>query len=278
MKYNPSIASSVRGLVSAGFFILTLSLAPSPARAADLVHRWGFDTLQDSVGGANVTLVGGALLSGGQLELPGGGALRDYAAVEIGSTIASLQSMTVESWFTLDSRTADTKVWFFTSPEFGYVGFTPWRGYPKIDFKAPHEGELNTTFPPNATGLEIGQAYYVATVYDATLDLMSFYVDGVLADSASLGGHAVADIGTTTENFFGTTNSFFNDADMDGRIDEMRIWDGVLTPDEIAQHALAGPELAPVPEPGTAGFGLCVLAAAAAYRRRWGSQRLAAQV
>ena len=119
---------------------LSLALAASvlcslQANAA-LAHRWSFDNNQDSVGGANLNLVGGASFTGGQLELPGGGARTNYASAPgITGTLASSQSVTIEAWFTLDTLQNWSKVWMFgtagAQPAFptSTTPLTPdWRG------------------------------------------------------------------------------------------------------------------------------------------------------
>lgn len=221
------------------------------------MHRWSFDSLADSVGGANVTLVGGASLMGGQLELPGGDAKRDYASVSIGSTIAAAQSMTVETWFTLDAGGSSAKAWFFgtTIPNnfdaSTYFGLSPDTNAPKLDFKPQGFHEYNTFGAPEPTALPTYNVeLYMVAVYDAGQNQMRMYLNGVLVDYGSMGGFNVSAMGNTAENFFGTTTNFFGDPDMDGRINEMRVWNGVLTETEIAQHQSLGVAIVPEPTVG----------------------------
>jgi MYXO-CTERM domain-containing protein len=238
-------------------------LAAAPVQA-DILHRWSFDTAADSVGGANLTLVGTAGLTGGQLVLPGGGGVRaNYASVPISGTLSSLQSMTVESWFTLTGLTNWSKLWMFgtagAEPALAYVDYTPFTGLggniPKIDFD-PANGptEANTSAGANPLAPTTNTLYYVATVYDAPNNLMSFYINGTLADSASMNGGNISQLGTTAQNFIGAAVNF-GDPDLAGKIDEMRIWGNPLSASEISQHNTLGVSVVPEPASGLLAMG-----------------------
>ncbi len=257
---------------------LSLALAASvlcslQANAA-LAHRWSFDNNQDSVGGANLNLVGGASFTGGQLELPGGGARTNYASAPgITGTLASSQSVTIEAWFTLDTLQNWSKVWMFgtagAQPALSYIDYTPYTGLagnlPKIDFDSNIGNELNTGGDAAGSLLSANTQYYVAAIYDATNNLMSFYTNGVLTDSASMGGGNITQLGNTAQNFFGAAVNF-NDPDMDGRINEVRIWNTALTAGDITSHNALGPNV--VPEPGVSLLGLLAAGALLGRRRR----------
>jgi hypothetical protein len=252
-----------------------LVFVAADAQAATLLHRWSFDNANDSVGGANVSLVGTASFTGGQLELPGGAARTNYATVPVSGTLAANASITVEAWFTLDNLVNWSKTWMFGNPNAGaqpglsYIDFTPRTGLtpaiPKIDFDTTTGTELNTAGGTNPALMASATEYYVATVYDAGTDTMSFYINGVLADSASMGGGNITQIGST-QNFLGAAVNF-GDPDLDGRINEMRIWGGALTASQILQQNTLGPNSV-VPEPGTAALGLLTGASLFLRRRR----------
>jgi len=60
-----------------------------------LMHRWSFNgDTTDSVGGANATLVGTAVIANNQLQLPGGGPFANYAYVNIGPALSTNASLT----------------------------------------------------------------------------------------------------------------------------------------------------------------------------------------
>jgi hypothetical protein len=78
-----------------------------------------------------------------------------------------------------------------------------------------------------------------------------------------MGGN-ITQLGATAQNFFGAAVNF-GDPDLDGRLNEMRIWNSVLSPAEIAQHNTFGPDV--VPEPGVSLMGL-LAGSAVLFRRR----------
>src|SRR5436190_18137104 len=57
---------------------------------ASLLHHWSFNTDgTDSIGGATAAVQGAATISGGMLNLPGGGTFVNYASVDLGNTISN---------------------------------------------------------------------------------------------------------------------------------------------------------------------------------------------
>src|SRR5262249_8415048 len=89
----------------------TVTNSPPPP---GLLHRWSFNVDgSDSVGGANAALAGSTSISGGALQLPGGGTFANYASVNITNTLNSNTSLTVETWFTISQLQSWSKVWMF---------------------------------------------------------------------------------------------------------------------------------------------------------------------
>ncbi|GAA5481033.1 LamG-like jellyroll fold domain-containing protein [Haloferula sargassicola] len=230
----------------------------TPASGQELAHRWSFDTLEDSVGTADAALVGTAALSGsGSLNLPGGGTRANYATVPLGSTLAGLSSMTVEVWFTMNAQQDWSKAWMFgtangsanASP---YIDFTPRAGIagnpPSAGFKvAGTDAESNTRADPNSAALATGTPIHGTVVFDSEKDTISLYINGALADSADWNGK-ISDLGNTVDNFIGAPVQY-NDPDFNGTINELRIWDGALTPALVSANDAAGPDAIPVNDP-----------------------------
>ena len=245
-----------------------------PASAATLSHQWNFNDGTDNVGGANVTLTGTANYSGGSLVLPGGGTFANYGSVNIAPTLNSTTSLTVEAWFTINALSDWSKVWMFGQDTAGqnslsYINFTPRTGLggnvPKTDFDSITGIEFNTTGGANPAALSAGQEYHVVTVYDSTTDTQSFYINGVLADTGSMGGGNISQLNPNTMRF--GAGFFYADSDLNGRINEISIWKGALTPAQVLLEFNAGPDaIAVVPEP--AAVSLLGLAGLTAVRRR----------
>ena len=232
--------------------VATLTVTNVPTSAAKLLHRWSFTTDgTDSVGGANATLVGQASYSGGKLVLPGGGTFANYATVGISNTLATHPNITVETWFTINSLRDWSKVWMFGhdnaggEPGLSYINFTPRAGGvgapPKVDFDPVGSGEVNTLGGANPGPLAAGTAYHVVVSFDAANNVMSFYTNGVLADSAAMGGGSITNLQADVSRF--GAGFSWPDADLNGLIDEMRIWDGVLGAGAVTSNYLAGADV-----------------------------------
>jgi len=220
-----------------------------------LAHRWSFNDLTDSVGGANATLVGSASLSGGQLLIPGGVARVNCASVNITNTLAANPSITIEGWFTMTSLQNWSKVWMFGRPNGGsepgmsYVDLTPRRGdgtsTPSISFNSVSASELNTSGGASPPVMTANTPYYVAAVYNAASNTMSLYINGALADSASMNGGNITQL-QAAEAWFGAS-VYWPDSNLNGSINELRIWDGPLTAAQIAADYQLGPNQLPRP-------------------------------
>jgi glucose/arabinose dehydrogenase len=231
---------------------LTVSLLPGPT----LLHRWSFNTnASDSIGGADATLVGGAVVNNGQLQLPGGGTFANYASVNIGPTLSTNASLTVEEWVTITTLTTWSKTWMFGyddpagEPNLSYINFTPLTGSgpPKVDFDTGLAGELNTLGGVDPAPLVTGHKYHVVATFDAISNVFSLYLDGTLADSASMGGYNITQLGFNTARF--GCGYYYGDPDFTGAIDELRIYSGSLSALDVANNFAAGPNVL-VP-PGT---------------------------
>jgi glucose/arabinose dehydrogenase len=224
---------------------LSVTLLPGPT----LLHRWSFNgDANDSVGGANATLVGAATIANGQLQLPGGGPFGNYASVNIGPTLNTNASLTVEEWVTINTLTTWSKTWMFGyddptgEPTLSYINFTPQTGPgpPKLDFDTGLAGELNTLGGTDPAPLVIGHQYHVVATYNALSNVMSMYLDGMLADSASMGGYNITQLGFNTARF--GCGYHFSDPDFNGSINELRIYSGSLTANDVANNFAAGPD------------------------------------
>src|SRR5260370_1269745 len=233
---------------------LSVTLLPGPT----LLHRWSFNgDANDSISGSNATPVGTAVVANNQLQLPGGGPFANYASVNIGSALRTNASLTVETWMTINTLTTWSKVWMFGvnnaggEPALSYIDFTPLTGPgpPKVDFDPSVTGEMNTLGGTDPARLVTGHQYHVVVTFEATRNLMSLYLDGALADSASMGGYNITQLGFDTGHF--GSGFYFGDPDFNGSINELRIYSGSLSPQDVANNYAAGPDT--VVPPGTKG-------------------------
>ncbi len=218
-----------------------------------LQHEWSFNessgtTAYDSVGNANITLQGGAALGGGVLALPGGSG--NYAQFPDG-IVASNYSITIETWLTDNGGITWARAWSFGGStrsgggliQDNYIDLIPTAGGSGglwTEFKSPAGGSTDV-INPNNLPMPTGTEQYITVTYSAPSQTCIMYSNGV--PIKTLTGIAVspASLGYTYYNFLGYDQ--YNDSPFDGTYDEMRIWDGVLTPAYMLASAAAGPNV-----------------------------------
>ncbi|MBZ5529516.1 MAG: DUF2341 domain-containing protein [Acidobacteriia bacterium] len=92
-------------------------------------------------------------------------------------------------------------------------------------------------------GLQTGQWYYVAGVYSATAQTVTLYVNGV-DKGGSVTGTIPSSIGDSSENFFiGSYSGMGATRAYDGLIDEAKVYNSALAPNQIALDMNQGKEL-----------------------------------
>jgi len=94
-----------------------------------------------------------------------------------------------------------------------------------------------------------GEWHHVAITYDSTGPERKLYIDGGLVDrDAPTGG--LLNVHIDTFVIGGRLNASFNERGWDGQIDDVRLYDDVLTPEEVAYLAgYAGPVYFAIPSP-----------------------------
>ncbi len=249
---TPSLSTTSAGRIAGRTLaILALALMTIQSAHAAMLHHWSFNTDgTDSISGSNVTLVGTATISGGSLNLPGGGVFANYGYVNLANTLLSNPTLSVECWYTQTALTTWSKVWMFGvnnpggEPQLSYIDFTPYTGLggnpPKIDFDPNDNNELNA---PGGPALNAGQQYHVVTVYDAGLNRMSMWINGVLIATNAMGGETIQNLGFDTARF--GCGFYYGDPDLNGSINDIRIYNNALSALQIAVNLAAGPDTVP---------------------------------
>lgn len=264
---NPSVlqvnSNGIATAVAPGTATVSATLygvtATSPtifvAGTQTLLHRYSFvSDASDSVGGSawNGTLVpanGGtnATIDHG-LILPGGGGPGHSGYVTLPAGIlTNTTSLTVECWATQTTENDWAELFSFNNGSPAYLAFIP----------APPTGANNGNMVmadrvnnnesdadanvPFATGSE---QYITETVNAYTL-AADLYTNGQLVASETLPNYSFVP-GTFGAGANGTTNNYlgqdpYPDAQFQGTIYELRIWNGVLPPAYVAAAAVAGP-------------------------------------
>jgi len=255
MKLNLKTIFSRSSLVRAvsphliAWTIIFLGL-PGMLPAQTLLHRYSFvSDASDSVGSANGTLVAPttgspATISSG-LMLPGsGGGFGTSGYVSLPSGIlTNTSSLTVECWVTQNSGNGWAEVW-----DFGIDGSHNFALIPDPDNNnhnmevafTPHGNEIDlqsdTAFPTGTeqyVALTFNNATLTADLYtNGVLDAMRIYPDATYTPG-TIGG-----AGGTTQNMLG--NDVYGDAQFNGTIFELRIWNGVVSQRYVSASALLG--------------------------------------
>ncbi|HEX3798244.1 MAG TPA: LamG-like jellyroll fold domain-containing protein [Verrucomicrobiae bacterium] len=252
MKKQPTCNSSQTGFARAtSRFLIALALPlialASPLSAQTLVHRYSFATdATDSVGGANGTLNPGnnaATINNG-LMLPGTGTSANpsgYVSLP-NALLTNDTSITVECWVTQNTANTWAEIWSFGvnggSVNFGLIPHPGNNGNNMEVAFTPNSNErdLQTTFAfPNNT------QEYVAVTYNNANLTGSLFLNGALNASTVL-PNATYSPGTykTTLDTFGL-DPFGGDAQFNGTIAELRIWNGVVSQRYLSASALLGP-------------------------------------
>lgn len=238
-----------------------ITVIPHPTA---LIHRYGFtNDASDSIGGANGTLNGNAAISGGMVTLDG---TNSYVALPP-DMITNLTSVTFEVWETdsgvgTQSNGSDTWGRVFS---FGNVGGS---GGPAawIDL-IPHNGSDNkfegaateAGGPPDVNGQVVstslqpaGIEQQVVFTVNASSQTAMLFINGLQAGVNTDFAHngitmtpaviAAADAANGAGPMSGYLGISQYSEPFGGSIDEFRIYDGVLSPLQIAVDAATGPD------------------------------------
>jgi hypothetical protein len=210
--------------------------------SATLLHRYTFASdASDSVGTANGTLQGSAVISGGKVVLNGTGHAVSYVSLP-GGLASSLTAMTIEAWLT-NSTTPDNVHLF----SFSNGGWTGGGNYLRFNLHDQSNGRNFVEFTGGnpafiATPGLGGRNLHIVFIYDATNNIEAIYTNGIL--EASQTGIALTNLSKLTDTVGAIGRSpWYNsgDNDLNGAIDEFRIYSGDLSPRQIALDAASGP-------------------------------------
>ncbi|HXC97901.1 MAG TPA: LamG-like jellyroll fold domain-containing protein, partial [Verrucomicrobiae bacterium] len=229
---------------------------PQLLPAQTLQHRYSFTSdASDSVGGAAGTLIGNAFITNHTLTLPGGGTSaspQGYASLPNG-IVSNDTSITIECWLTDNAGGVWAEAWCFGDSAAG-PGQPPTSGTSYISL-IPHSGgnDLRAAFNNNVSEIDVtGPAQtplplnveeYVVVTYDAPSATAALYLNGVQQGVANVpADHAPSTYGNTFNDWFGR-DEFGGDPMFAGSLDELRIWNGAVSPLYLAVSTSAGPNV-----------------------------------
>jgi hypothetical protein len=265
----------------------TVSVNVVRAPTAVLTHRYSFNdgTANDSVGTANGTLMGSASISGGQLIIPNitnTAPALDYLQLPYGiiTNATGLRtnyndptatyndaSVTVEAWATFYPNQ-------YTWAELFDFGNTDSGGLGEYDIHVSvHAGDGDTFIGisdsdnanadyqfedvPGASHLDGKTNLYIAAVFNPPAGYLAIYTNGVLMGENSSITIPMAGVWSLLDKIGADV---WPDPGMQGSVDEFRIYNGVLSPDQIAADYILGPNALSTPPPTGVSLGASILA------------------
>ncbi|HLP77618.1 MAG TPA: lamin tail domain-containing protein, partial [Candidatus Paceibacterota bacterium] len=230
--------------------VLTLILAAVPlagSPAATLLNRYSFTAdANDSIGGANGVLQGGASFSGNAVVLDGSSGYVDLP----NGIVSSLDSISVEIWLTNNNSGTWSRIFDFGNSSGGedvsatgtqYFFLSPQSGSGTLR-GAITVGGGEQLVDWSGTALPSGVLKHVVWTYDATSQTARLYVDGTLAGENAAVSLKPSDMGNTLNNWIGRSQ-WSGDAYLKAGITEFRIYDGALTATEVSDDFNFGPDV-----------------------------------
>lgn len=208
-----------------------------------LAHRYSFTSnAWDSIGMAHGTLEGNATVTNNALVLTG--QIGGYVNLP-GGLVSGSSSLTLEFWATFGTNGSWARV-----VDFGNIVTNNGSQY---FFFSPHtalgtqraEVSANSTFTFDTPGTLDGLNVHVVCIVDPTNNYSAIYTNGIL--EAAVTGTIPALTNVSSAWSFIGRSLFSADAWLSGTINELRLYDGRLTPQEIAVNDEFGPDALALP-------------------------------
>lgn len=218
-----------------------------------LINRWSFNeiggsgtVLEDAVGDndARIVEVGpiDATVGGGQVTIAGGARdASDYVSFDH-RVLPNYEDLTLELWATPHAIRLWSRIFDFgkDGDEFFMMSWT--RGMEQSQDRIDWGGfaHADDTMAP----YELDREYQIVVTMDADLydnsSTVTWYRDGEMRGTFTVEGARLWGVTDFANNFLGRSNT---DADETGSAsyDEVRVWQGALTPENVAASFRAGP-------------------------------------
>ena len=205
-----------------------------------LAHRYSFaSNAWDSIGMAHGTLMGNATVTNNALKLTGvsGG----YVSLP-GGLVSGSSAVTIEFWATFGVNGSSARVCDFGDIS-GSVG-------QNFLFFSPHTGAGTHRVSSSTVNLDIAgtldnRTVHIACLVNPATGYSGIYTNGVLEKAVTNTWPALTNV-SSAWSFIGRS-LFSADAWLNATIDELRIYDGRLTPEEIAVNDQFGPDALALP-------------------------------
>lgn len=208
-----------------------------------IAAHWHFNEtsgtiVYDNVGNYNGIVNGGASLDGsGSLLFDGSD---DYVDLPIGTLIDTLTDSTFAMWVDFANAGGNwQRIFDFGSGTGSYLFLSPRisnNGAMRFAIKTPEGYEQTAT----ASSTLPSGLHHVAVTLDDNADVITVYLDGIVAATSTGATHKPADLGITTQNWLGRSQ-YAADGYFNGSIDDFRIYSECLSAAQISDLAESAP-------------------------------------
>ena len=221
-------------------------------RAAELAHRWSFNgDYGDSVGGTDAVKCGAYVsLYGNRVHMGYGGCTHGTGYVDLGTNMLDTAAATIEIWARHDGVKDWARVFDYGADDKHYFTLA-WTG--GTDFARDRAGAKNpgeTATDDTMAPYELGVDYHISVTFRQQGDGSTFIRwqrrDAATGECQKFGTMTMPDgIQKIVDPVLYLGHSQYTaDSDALAAYDEVRIWRGVLTDEQLDASAAAGPDAA----------------------------------
>ena len=170
---------------------------------------------------------------GGALEFDG---YNDYVDLPIDSVIGSLTDCTISTWVNWSGQGSDwQRIWDFGTGQTYNMYLTPNTNSNRLCFAITLDSWFDEDQTASSEELTTGW-HHIAVVIDPDNNKHTLYFDGEVEAENTSARYTPSDLGNTNQNWLGRSQ-YIADPYFDGLLDEVRIYNRVLEPADIAQLA-----------------------------------------
>ena len=230
----------------------------SATAAPELVHRWSFNgNYNDSIGGTGASTIGSAIaFNDGNTAVVMSGAGNSTGSLNLGVNMlpTDVPEVTVELWVTHNGVKNWSRLLDFGQNNQNYLTLTFCQGTDgnkeRIEIKKANATLFATD--NSLTPYAIGTPYHVSVTFRAFSDgateirwMRRDVTKGAIEHAGSVIVPNWTIGGVTSPNFFIGHSQYTADHDANATYDEVRVWKGMLTDDQLTASVLAGPDALP---------------------------------
>ena len=229
--------------------VVIATCAALPLGATELSHRWSFNgDFADSVGGVDAVRCGTYVsLYGGKVHLGYGNCNWGTGCVDLGTNMLDTAAATLEIWARHDGVKSWSRIFDYGADNTHYFALCWTYGTNLNKDRAGAKNSGETATDGTMSPYEIGTEYYIAVTFEqqgeATLVKWQRR-DAVTGELQKSGTMTMPDgIQKIVDPVLYLGHSqYTSDRDALAAYDEVRAWRGVLTDDQLAASAAAGPD------------------------------------